>query len=53
MKKINEVSQKPDEIEVKLGLKFSVEAGAIIAKTSSEGNIEVTLKWTKGKTDDA
>lgn len=43
---------KPDEIEIKVGLKFSAEAGAFIAKTSAEGNLEVTIKWKKeNKTD--
>ena len=38
---------KPDEIEIKLGVKFSAEAGAFIAKTSAEGNLEVTITWKK------
>ena len=41
------IAQHPDELEVKIGLKFSVEAGAIIAKTATEGNLEVTIKWKK------
>ena len=36
---------KPDEIEIKVGLKFTAEAGAFIAKTSAEGNLEITIKW--------
>lgn len=42
---------KPSEVEIKIGIKFTAEAGAFIAKTSAEGNLEVTLKWTnKDKT---
>lgn len=45
--KLNDVKEdlRPDEVEVKVGLKFTAEAGAIIAKTSVEGNLEVTIKW--------
>lgn len=45
--KLNDVKDalKPDEIEIKVGLKFTAEAGAFIAKTSAEGNLEVTIKW--------
>jgi hypothetical protein len=48
--KLNDVAEdlKPDEVEVKVGLKFTAEAGAIIAKTSVEGNLEVTIKWKTG-----
>ncbi len=43
--KISQLGQKPDEISIKVGLKFTAEAGAIIAKTAAEGNLEVTLLW--------
>ena len=42
----------PESIELTFGLKFDVEAGAIIAKTSLEANIAVKLTWKheeKGK----
>lgn len=50
--KLNATTQalKPDEIEIKVGLKFSAEAGAFIAKTSAEGNLEVTIKWKNDNT---
>lgn len=49
--KLNETADilKPDEIEVKVGLKFTAEAGAIIAKSGIEGNIEVVIKWKNEK----
>lgn len=50
VKKTKEVLDSPDEIEIKIGLKFTAEAGAIIAKTSAEGNLEVTLKWKNNHT---
>ncbi|WP_412538625.1 CU044_2847 family protein [Longispora sp. K20-0274] len=37
----------PDEMELRLGVKLSVEAGAIIASTASEANFEVTLRWNQ------
>jgi len=47
---INDLVEKPDELEVKIGLKLTGEANAVIAKSSLEGNIEVTIKWTKNST---
>jgi hypothetical protein len=40
-----EMTQKPDEVEVKFGVKLDVHAGAVIARTGMQGHIEVTLKW--------
>jgi hypothetical protein len=42
---------RPDEVEVKFGVKLSGETGALalIAKAGTEAHMEVTLKWT-GKT---
>ena len=46
---ISGMTVRPDEIELKLGIKFSAEAGVVVAKTSTEGNIELTVKWNAGK----
>ncbi|MCW6010470.1 hypothetical protein K1W54_38870 [Micromonospora sp. CPCC 205371] len=35
----------PDEIELEFGIRFSAESGAIIAKATTEGNINVKLIW--------
>jgi hypothetical protein len=45
--KVKEISDSPDEVSVELGIKFTAEAGAIIAKTSTEGTLKLTLKWKK------
>jgi Trypsin-co-occurring domain 1 len=37
----------PQEIGVELGIKFSAEAGIILAKTSAEGTCTVKLTWKK------
>ncbi|HSU05041.1 MAG TPA: CU044_2847 family protein [Acetobacteraceae bacterium] len=38
----------PDETSVELGLKFSAEAGVILAKSAAEGTCKITIKWKKG-----
>jgi hypothetical protein len=40
---------EPDEVTLQFGIKITVEAGAIIAKTGGEANFSVTLKWTADK----
>jgi hypothetical protein len=47
MKKLTELNQPADEVEVKFGLKMNAEAGAIIASAGIEGNYEITLKWKR------
>jgi Trypsin-co-occurring domain 1 len=44
---IVDIPKRPDEVECKIGVTFNVEAGVFIAKTSTEGNLEITLKWKK------
>ena|SRR5215212_10412935 len=39
----------PDDIEVEFGLKFDIELGAIIAKTSNESSIKVKMRWASNK----
>ncbi|GAA3817962.1 CU044_2847 family protein [Streptomyces chiangmaiensis] len=38
---------RPKTIELELGVKISAEAGAIIAKTSGEGNFRLRLVWER------
>jgi hypothetical protein len=38
---------RPDEIEVKFGIKASGEANWLVAKAAGEGNFEVTLTWSR------
>jgi hypothetical protein len=45
--KLRNLSDSPDEVEVKFGLKMNAAAGAIIAAAGVEANYEITLKWTK------
>ena len=39
------MARRPDEVEIKFGVKLSAEAGAVIAKTGLDGQFEVKLKW--------
>jgi hypothetical protein len=38
---------RPDEIEVKFGVKASGEASWLVAKAAGEANFEVTLTWRR------
>lgn len=39
-------SLAPDEIKITLGVKFTSEVGAVIAKGSAEGNLNIEMTWT-------
>lgn len=45
--KLRSISDPPDEVEVKFGVKMNALAGAIIAAAGVEANYEITLKWKK------
>jgi hypothetical protein len=42
---------RPDEIEVKFGVKASGEASWLVAKAAGEGNFEITLTWSRREED--
>ena len=42
-----DLAQSPDEFSVEIGLAFKAEAGVVIAKTSTEGHLKVSMKWKK------
>ncbi|MBB2914439.1 hypothetical protein FHS43_005751 [Streptosporangium becharense] len=37
----------PDEVEIQFGIKLSASAGAVIAKTATEGHFDVKIKWQR------
>jgi Trypsin-co-occurring domain 1 len=39
--------RRPDELEIKFGLKLDAQAGAVIARTGLQGQFEVKLKWIR------
>jgi len=49
MQKLRGLSEPADEVEVKFGLKLSVDAGAIVTSVGGEASFEITLKWQSGK----
>lgn len=45
--KVQGMVRKPDEFSLEIGLAFKGEAGVVIAKTSAEGHLKVSMKWVK------
>jgi hypothetical protein len=45
--KLGNLSERPEEIGVEFGMKLSVDAGAVIARSSAEANFKVTLQWRR------
>lgn len=39
---------RPDEIEIELGVKVSADANVIIARAGGEANFRVSLRWAQG-----
>ena len=44
LEKVKEI--KPDEIEVRFGVKVTGEASWVVAKAATEGSFEISLKWS-------
>lgn len=42
------MAQRPDEVEIKFGVRMDAQVGAVIAKTGLQGQFELTLKWVRG-----
>ncbi|MEU3415397.1 MULTISPECIES: CU044_2847 family protein [unclassified Streptomyces] len=43
-------SLRPDAVEIEFGVRLSAEAGAVIAKGSTEGHLVVKLSWSPERT---
>ncbi|MEO3813827.1 CU044_2847 family protein [Sphaerisporangium sp. B11E5] len=39
----------PNEVEIEFGVRLTAEAGAVIAKTGTEGHLTVKLTWREGE----
>jgi len=48
-----EMPKRPDEVELKFGIKLDAQAGAVIARTGMQGHFEVKLKWRPTFEEDA
>jgi Trypsin-co-occurring domain 1 len=45
MAQLGDLTAKPEQVSLEFGIKFTADANALIAKTSVEGNVKVTLTW--------
>jgi hypothetical protein len=43
----------PDEVTLRFGIKMTAEAGAVIARTTVEGNMEVEMAWRNERQSEA
>ncbi|POX52435.1 CU044_2847 family protein [Streptomyces sp. Ru72] len=41
------LAQRPDEVQIQFGVRLTAEAGAVIAKTGMEGQLQVTITWSR------
>ena len=48
MAQLRDLSPRPEQVGLEFGIKFTAGADALIAKTSVEGNVKVTLTWKPG-----
>lgn len=44
-RRLSNLTQPADEVEVKFSVKLSGEVGAVVTKLGGEANYEITLKW--------
>jgi hypothetical protein len=45
LKQFHAMAAQPDKVEVEFGVSLTVQAGAVIAKTSIDGHLNVKLTW--------
>jgi hypothetical protein len=45
MTQLRDLTARPEQVSLEFGIKFTAGADALIAKTSIEGNVKVTLTW--------
>jgi hypothetical protein len=45
--RLRDVTEGPGEVSVEFGFKMSLEAGMIVARSASEANFAVTLRWNR------
>jgi hypothetical protein len=46
VEKLSSLADRPEEIEIRFGVKLSTAAGAVIASASAEANFDVTVRWS-------
>jgi hypothetical protein len=45
LEQLSTLPRRPDTVELEFGIKFSAEAGAILARTGAEGHLKVRMVW--------
>jgi hypothetical protein len=45
--KVDELAERPDELQIEFGVKLSGEIGAILASAKAEANYSVTMTWRR------
>jgi hypothetical protein len=51
LRQFQSMTRRPDEVEIKFGVKLDAEVGALIARTGVQGQFEVKLTWRAPTTD--
>jgi hypothetical protein len=46
LSKLEDLAQRPEQVEVEFGIRLNAEVGAVIARTQAEGHLQVKLTWT-------
>ncbi|WDZ87104.1 CU044_2847 family protein [Micromonospora cathayae] len=41
------MADRPDEVEISFGVQLTAEAGAVIARTGVQGQLQVTVRWNR------
>ena len=49
MAQLKDLPARAEQVVLEFGIKFTARADALIAKTSVEGNVKVTLTWKPEK----
>jgi hypothetical protein len=47
LRQFRTMASPPDEVEIQFGIKLTASAGAVIAKTGTEGHFDVKIKWQR------
>jgi hypothetical protein len=52
VKQVRDMPEPPSEVTVQFAVKLATQAGVVIASTTAEANLTVSLKWTATSTSD-
>jgi hypothetical protein len=45
--KLKNLGEGTEAVDLKFGIKFNAEAGVVIASTSTEASVEISIKWRR------